>query len=403
MKDTSILSARRAALTLAVAACAWGMAPGQAAAQAAPATVVLNVEGQGVGPQITGAMTSVVMAEIRSAPEYALVDRPRANLSDIALVIGCDAQAAECVASVGEQLGAGALVYGTARAEAGGTRIKIEIFDVASKRVVHRVQKVVPQQKDAVGATRAELARLFSSMRQAERSAKLTISSNVRGARVLLNDEPVGSTPFERDGIAPGTYKVTVARDGFVPWQMVAAISEGASLTLRAELKRDGVVVKDPTPKPDPDPKADPDPGKEDPGPLVVENPKDGGGGGRDTMRPSDQNDSLNWGGYGLMGVGGAALIGSGVAAFMMEGVEDDLQQRFEDRTLTESERVDLTNRGESLQTTHWVLLGVGGVAATAGLIWVIADAASGGETQGTTFMVAPTSGGVSAGASFRF
>ncbi len=406
MKDTSILSARRAALTLAVTTCAWGVAPGLAAAQAAPSAVVLNVEGDGVGSQITGAMTSVVIAEIRNAPEYALVERPRASLSDLALVIGCDAQSADCIASVGEQLGAGALVYGTARSEAGGTRIKIEIFDVSTRRVVHRLQKVVPQQKDVVGTTRAEVAGLFSSMRQAEKAAKLTISSNVRGARVLLNDEPVGSTPFERDGIAPGTYKVTVARDGFVPWQMVAAISEGATLSLRADLKRDGVVVKNPNPSTDPKPDRDPkpEPGKEDRGPLVVNNPKDGGSGIRDTMRPSDQNDSLNWGGYGLVGVGGAALIGSGVAAFMMEGVEDDLQQRFENRTLTESERVELTNRGESLQTTHWVLLGVGGVAATAGLIWIIADAASGGgEAQGATFMVAPASDGVSAGASFRF
>ena len=235
--------------------------------------------------QVTGAMTSVVISEIRSAPEYALVDRPRTNLSDIALVIGCDAQSSDCIASVGQQLGASALVYGTARAEPGGTRVKIDIFDVASRKVVHRIQKVVPRGQDVVAATRAEVVGLFTSMRQAERAATLTISSNVRGAKVLLNDEQVGSTPFERAGIAPGTYKVTVSREGFVPWQMVAAISEGATLSLRAELKRDGVVVKASNPKEDPveDPKGGPGDGSD---PIVVRTPVGSGPDVRDTMRP---------------------------------------------------------------------------------------------------------------------
>ena len=58
----------------------------------------------------------------------------------------------------------------------------------------------------------------------------------------------------------------------------------------------------------------------------------------------------------------------------MMFDVENQLEQEASDQTLTEDRYDELTNRGESFELTHQVLLGVGAVATISGVVWLLVD-----------------------------
>ena len=68
--------------------------------------------------------------------------------------------------------------------------------------------------------------------------ASITINSIPDGAKVIINGEEKGVTPFVMDNVEPGSYQILVIKDGYVPYK------EGFSIVKGDYVKRDLALTK---------------------------------------------------------------------------------------------------------------------------------------------------------------
>jgi hypothetical protein len=68
--------------------------------------------------------------------------------------------------------------------------------------------------------------------------ASITINSIPDGAKVIINGEEKGTTPFVMDNVEPGSYQILVIKDGYVPYQ------EGFNIAKGDYVKRDLALTK---------------------------------------------------------------------------------------------------------------------------------------------------------------
>jgi len=365
--------------------CVCALVPTTGWAQQARSTVVLQIEGGAEHADKAETLTAIVRNEAQQTLDFAVVNKRPINLSEVMLLLGCSERDNACLRQVASQVEARVLVYGSMSREGAGHRLVIEIYDDDERKVTHRLQRVLASDGDLIVDYRREVEVFFKEIKREASGATLNITSNVRGARVRLNGEDVGHTPLERVGLGPGQYTVEVDSEGFSDWSMVVALTEGATLDLRAPLKRETVAAKDPD-------ATDTDTGDTTTGdgtsPVLdlpdVEDPRS----------PSDKVGTGNVGGWVVVGLGGGALVGSVVTGFMMERVEDELLQKFESGTLTGAERDDLIARGERLELSHRIMLGAGVGAVLIGGLWLLLDV---DDSDANAVRIAPTLNGVQA------
>jgi len=70
-----------------------------------------------------------------------------------------------------------------------------------------------------------------------ERKAILSITADVRGARVIIDGENRGTVPLTLEGLKPGRHTVRVSKNGYEPYEERVLLSTGQKLTLKAYLE----------------------------------------------------------------------------------------------------------------------------------------------------------------------
>lgn len=353
-------------------------------AQQAKSIAVLNIEGDGVDRDTADTLSAVVRNEAQQIAQYQVVNSTSINLSEVVVLLGCDVSNVECLVQAADQLDANMLVYGLIIQEQDAYRLRLAIFDANLLKITYRMQKVIPSSDDLVFEARQEIETFFQGVKKEQVAARLTLSSNVRGAQVLLDGEPIGNTPLEQQAITPGSYKIEVKKEGFTSWSAEMEFGERAQVKLRAPLK--------PLPK-DVASNQTNTTGQGGTSSTVVTTVPDnasgqrrggtGGGIGED-LDVRSQRSGVNIGAVSLVSIGGVGLIASGITALRMNQLSEDLTARAQRGELTVSEREDGIEKGLALQRTHRVLLGVGAVAVAAGGIWLLVDRSSSRETNVT-------------------
>jgi PEGA domain len=179
------------------------------------------------------------------------------------------------------------LVAGTDKIDLTGWLFK------GGKFVASQTQPCRECRNDTLGPTAEDLASALFAV-QAQGTGRLAITSTPLGAKVSIDGQVVGATPWEQ-GLRDGTHKVTIEQAGFRPH------------TQSVEVKRDDLVAVDVV--------------------LVSEAGAGGGGGGGVKRNPL-------W--LGVAGGGVVALIGGGVLFAMDEDPESipDSQKTYTDSAL---------------------------------------------------------------------
>lgn len=335
------------------------ISPSIGLAQQPRATAVLSVEGQGLDNSSSATLTSIIRNEAKQNVSFQVINQTPVSLSEVVVLLGCDVSNNSCLAQAASQIKARILVFGRLDKESGGHQMRLEVFDADSQRITYRMQKLLTD-KDFIVAFRMETEAFFKTINQEASAASLVINSNVRGATVRLNGKDEGTTPFERVGLSPGKYLLEVRREGFTTWSAEVDLSAGAQLRMAAPLKP---ITQTSTPK-------------IKPGDEVVIKPVDSNDPALSLKKktsPSQQYDSINWGGWSLVTLGGVSLVGSGVMTILMKNVEQELRDRY-DKDLSRQDYDELINRGERYELAQRVLLGVGIASATIGVIWLVVD-----------------------------
>ena len=192
-------------------------------------------------------------------------------------------------------------------------------------------------------AIQAELPMLIA------RTAEISVSSNVEGAEVQVDNAPVGTTPMAPVLVDAGERVVSIHKDGRTARKRIT-VAGNEELVVTLDLAPAVLPIA---------PLIQPTSGAPTaPGPDSAEEP------------------SYVWVGWVVSGVLGAAAIGTGIAAL---GAQGDLEE-LKGQVTTQAALDDASSKATSLSIAADVLIGAAVVSGAVTLIFTISEATSGDE-----------------------
>ncbi|MCK6532657.1 MAG: PEGA domain-containing protein [Polyangiaceae bacterium] len=191
---------------------------------------------------------------------------------------------------------------------------------------------------------------LETKLQQERGRQQVTVLSNVEGATVRIDDQPVGVAPWTGE-ILPGTHKVKLTLDGYEDSEQSFELLAHRALDVTLSLRAKAAAPAEPKPEA---------------GPAAVTVKPDASGG--------EGSARISWMTWTAFGVGAAALGGAGVFELMRASSEEDVKTER-----TQLARHDAFDRMESQQKTARIFAGVGAVAVVAGGVLLALDLSKGG------------------------
>lgn len=188
----------------------------------------------------------------------------------------------------------------------------------------------------------------LESKLQTERGRQqVTILSNIEGATVRIDDQPVGVAPWTGE-ILPGTHRVKLSFEGYQDAEQSFELTAHRAMDVSVEMQPKAAEAAGP---------------KEPAGPTTPTRPgqDDKGSGG------------VSWMTWTAFGVGAVALGGAAVFEMMRSSSEEDVKNER-----TQLARHDAFDKMESQQTTARIFAGVGAVAVVAGGVLLALDLSKG-------------------------
>jgi hypothetical protein len=226
---------------LAIAAAVSSLAVGWVRVEAQPASkriAALDLIPIGVADGIARATTELIRRAVGKNPRYRLAPAPL-RLRPMLLALGCARLDAPCLGKIGKQLEVERILFGElARQPKVGDRVTLRVFDVASAKVIHSEVREIG---DPPGSEPYVTALEDTTHLALGDTLQLQVDSNVEGAIILANGQPVGTTPFAvTEGLRAGRNTIIVRRPGYEDFRVDVVVRPGRAQTLRAELKTKG-------------------------------------------------------------------------------------------------------------------------------------------------------------------
>lgn len=333
------------------------------------ALVVFTLEGSDETADLREQLTSVVREEARRGTRYELVNDNPVVLSDAVVVLGCKSVSTTCLGKAAEHFGADFLVYGKVEEVKGRSRVSVRLYDPAKGRYVRSFGRVITKMSEPYTAFRRKVSSLLGlESRTSDKPSPenaLRVRSNVEGASVTIDGEAAGETPLDRKGLEPGRHEIRVDADGYEPWTTEVELDRESTVAIRASLT--------------PEKTAEPSSGtteKEPASGTASTTPTPGPPDSDVPPAPSERSWAAQWGPWMAIGGGTLALGGAVVAGAEIQRAENDLEawrNRNNDRTtaVDAPRERELIDRGRRAQTIHRIMLGVGGISVTGGLLWL--------------------------------
>ena len=231
------MRARAAAALAALAALAV-----TAAADPNPKRKVVVLEYRSGSAALAGIAARVVTAMSKETSLAVLgPDQTRAVYGDhLEQVIVKCAGEAECVARIGQKVGAAEVVL-VGVSELGDVILTMQRIDVSAHTVSARVADSLPT---TAQPSEDQLAQYLSRLLPPGdfvRFGVLDIIASEAGAAVTVNQVPRGTTPIPPLRLsAPAKYQIHVEKSGFVPFTGQVSLPADGEITLRANLQRPG-------------------------------------------------------------------------------------------------------------------------------------------------------------------
>ena len=147
---------------------------------------------------------------------------------------------AECVAKIGQKIGAAEVVL-VGVSELGDVILTMQRIDVASRGVSARIADSLAEgAKPSDAQVDAYLQRLLPPT-DFMRFGMIDIVANLAGASVIVGNEPRGVTPIQALKLpAPATYEIRVEKAGFQAYKTKVALPPDGEIKVEANLSRPG-------------------------------------------------------------------------------------------------------------------------------------------------------------------
>src|SRR6185295_4347581 len=222
-----------------------GRATRALAADGDVATAVLGFEAVDAPDRVATEVTDALRQRVASSKGFQLVQGK--DLVEIKLVFSCSDEASACMAQAGKSLGVAKLIYGSVKQAGGEYAVTLRLFDVARAAVENStVEKVPARASGEPNGFRALAPRWLSRLTGrgggagAASGGVLQITSNVDGATVTLDGNPVGVTsaqqPLAVSDVAAGKHEIVVQKPGYEPHSQQFTMGSGQALPLSLTL-----------------------------------------------------------------------------------------------------------------------------------------------------------------------
>lgn len=221
---------------VAVAAAVSAALPARRAlAQAAPVRLAaLELVARGLPGALGRMATGAVRRAAAAIPRYRLGPPPALRLRQMLLALGCRALDAACLKKIGRHLEVDQILHGEIGRTATGYLLRVHLFDLgrgADLRSAEREVRAADGTPAFAAATMDATAEVLGEVLQ------LSVDSNVEGAIVLVNGQPVGPTPMAiTEGLRAGTNEVIVRMSGYKDFVARVSLRRGKPMRLRAVL-----------------------------------------------------------------------------------------------------------------------------------------------------------------------
>ena len=196
------------------------------------ALVVLPTNGDNVSADLRKALDSALAAEASKRTDLKRLPTPDVEFIDLMFDAECVDADAECIATIGGNLGATEVVYAEARPAKTGAMVRIQKIRVSDKAELAKSTGMVTA--DTVGAlvATASVALLGAlpapvvvkapdppkppppPVKPATTKIQVLFDSSPGGARVYINKKSAGKTPT-RKRMKPGKYTIRIVKEGF--------------------------------------------------------------------------------------------------------------------------------------------------------------------------------------------
>ncbi|MBI1948238.1 MAG: PEGA domain-containing protein [Deltaproteobacteria bacterium] len=211
-------------------------------------TVILGINARrGVDDkQLAQALTDVVQGIYAADPRRVVIGR-----DDIARVLDLEAQKQQagcesdkCLAEIGAALDAKRIVTGSIDVIGSNYMVTMSEIDAKSLEPMARVQERTAKDEnalvDAVTRLAADMlakSKVGGAARVIGNAGSVEITSDPRGAEVLLGGEKMGSTPTRIDNLTAGEQKLRLLREDYEPVEVAVPIHPGGTTKVDAELR----------------------------------------------------------------------------------------------------------------------------------------------------------------------
>jgi len=374
---------------VALALGALPLGPAHAETDVAP-TAVLGLEGIDVPLALTDDISEQLRQRVTASRDMHLVSGK--DLVEVKLVFSCADEAASCMAQAGKSLDAQKLIYGSVKKTGDDYALWLKMFDVRKAKIDFWLTETIPKKSADTAGVKAAAGRWFAKLTGKPFNAgTVQVSSNLFGARVLLDGNPVGVTseqPLTIGDVAPGRHEISAEKAGHTTAKQQFMVAANATvpvmLTLQATATAagaaPGVSGEDGAPKPAVEQVADSSPPSK--AAAQVQAPMD--------APPSQESDGHGYRtGFwvtlatGLVSAGAAVKFGLDVRDInnrldpyrrfpcngnqfcdgnnmVKPGATERLTQAEEDK------KVSLTDQGKRAETLQWICIGVGAALGVA-------------------------------------
>jgi hypothetical protein len=216
-----------ASVGLTLALPAWAQAP-------TPPVAVLDLVPRGVAAALGRKATAVARRAVGRNPRYRLAPPPALRLRAMLLALGCAALDLSCLAKIARHLEVARIAFGEIGRTATGYLVRIQVYDTARGAVIRTEERSVPQGEGTAGIEQAVEDSIALALGE---RLELVVDSNVEGAIVLVNGQPIGTAPITvTEGLRVGTNEVLVRMRGYEDRVLKVSLRPGRPLRVRADL-----------------------------------------------------------------------------------------------------------------------------------------------------------------------
>jgi TolB-like protein len=197
-------------------------------------------------------LTEDLRSRAKVGGPYTLANGGDKELIDLKLLKGCDGEAINCMASIGGDLGADYLMYGSVTKKGTTYDVVIQILDVRAKKKEH----VSPSNIATVtsgAALQSSAKKIYNGLTGQADGCTITVKTpGVERGTIQIGSADRGNitnSTGQISGLSEGKYTIAVESPGYHRWTKgEVACTAGENTTISADLSKDKENVKVPPP-----------------------------------------------------------------------------------------------------------------------------------------------------------